>query len=77
MFTKGEAEGNKKKYGETNWRSILEGKVAVGFTKEMCELSWGKPKDIKNTVISGRKSEQWIYEDNYLYFTNGKLTAIQ
>ena len=47
------------------------------MSKEMCELSWGKPKSINETITSGKKSEQWVYSDNYLYFDNGIVTAIQ
>jgi hypothetical protein len=77
MYKKDDADKYKAKYGSAKWSDILKGKVAIGFTKEMCELSWGKPDDINNTITSGRKSEQWVYESNYLYFTNGILTAIQ
>jgi hypothetical protein len=33
---------------------------------------------ITETITAGKKSEQWVYkDDNYLYFDNGELTAIQ
>jgi len=40
--------------------------------------NWGEPL-YKNTTITARgKREQWVYEDRqYLYFENGRLTAIQ
>jgi hypothetical protein len=47
------------------------------MTKEMCKLSWGEPEKINETITAGQKSEQWVYSDNYLYFDNGKLRAIQ
>lgn len=65
------------KFGAANWNTILTGKVNVGMNKEMCLLSWGEPEDINETTTAGNKSEQWVYPDNYLYFDNGKLTAIQ
>lgn len=76
-FPKIDADKYKRKFGEENWTSILNGKVKVGMTKEMCELSWGKPKDINQTITEGKKTEQWVYSDNYLYFDNGILTAMQ
>ncbi len=76
-FPKVEADKYKQKFGEENWNLVLNGKVKIGMTKEMCELSWGEPKDVNNTITSGNKSEQWVYENNYLYFDNNKLTAIQ
>ena len=76
-FSKNEADKYKQKFGIENWDLILNGKAKIGMTKEMCELSWGKPKSIKETITSGNKSEQWVYSDNYLYFDNGILTTIQ
>jgi hypothetical protein len=76
-YTAKEADIYKKKFGETIWNTILAGKVKIGMTKEMCKLSWGKPKDINKTTTSGKTSEQWVYSDSYLYFDNGFLTAIQ
>lgn len=67
-----------KKFGLGNWQIILDGDVKIGMTKEMCELAWGDPEKINQTILSGKKSEQWVYADNnYLYFDNGVLTAIQ
>lgn len=77
VFEFGQAELYKKKFGNDDWQRILDGKVKIGMTKEMCELSWGKPKSINETITSGKKSEQWVYSDNYLYFDNGILTAMQ
>ena len=57
---------------------MLSGKVKIGWTKEMCIESWGKPDDINKSTGSYGVHEQWVYGDsNYLYFENGKLTDIQ
>lgn len=77
VYSKKDSENYKKKFGLTNWNTILLGKVSIGMSKEMCELSWGKPKDINKTISSGRNSEQWVYDENYLYFENGILRTIQ
>jgi hypothetical protein len=77
VFEAGQAELYKKKFGDENWQRVLSGKVKIGMTKEMCQLSWGKPNSINETITSGNKSEQWVYSDNYLYFDNDILTAIQ
>jgi hypothetical protein len=76
-YTLSEAENHKKKFGHNNFYKILQGKVKIGMTREMCKLSWGKPKRINETITSGKKTEQWIYSDNNLYFDNDILTAIQ
>jgi len=77
ILTKEEAEDYRKRFGEENWQTILNEKVKIGMTREMCKISWGEPKSINETITSGKKSEQWVYSDNYLYFDNGILTAIQ
>ncbi|MCR5623181.1 MAG: hypothetical protein K6G18_15175 [Treponema sp.] len=77
IFTEDEVNSLKTKYGEKHCQSILEGKVNLGMTREECELSWGKPKDINRTTNKYGTSEQWVYSDNYLYFDNGILKAIQ
>jgi hypothetical protein len=76
-FEFGQAEMYKKKFGNENWQHVLNGRVKIGMSKEMCELSWGKPKSINETITLGKKSEQWVYSDNYLYFNNGIVTAMQ
>jgi hypothetical protein len=67
----------KKRYGVDVFNDAINGYVKIGMPKEMCELSWGKPNKINSTVNVGGVSEQWVYDDNYLYFENGKLTAKQ
>lgn len=60
------------------WSSIQNGKVYAGMTKQECELAWGKPKDIINTIIGKDNREQWVYNlSSYLYFKNGVLETIQ
>lgn len=76
-YTAEDADAYLKKFGLKNFHLILKGVVNLGMTKEMCRLSWGEPKDINKTVLSSKVSEQWVYDENYLYFDNGKLTAIQ
>jgi hypothetical protein len=68
----------KSKFGAANWQLVLEGKVQKGMTDEMCELSWGKPKDVlKTTASDGKPLELWSYEDNKLYFSGGVLFEMQ
>ena len=64
-------------YGKTNGTLIIQGKVKIGFSKKMCEESWGKPYSINKSTGSWGVHEQWVYSgDSYRYFENGKLTAI-
>lgn len=40
--------------------------------------NWGEPIDINRTITKYGTNEQWVYDGyQYLYFENGKLTAIQ
>lgn len=66
-----------RKYGRTNGNLIIQGKVKLGFTKEMCREAWGSPSDINKSSGSWGVHEQWVYGlGSYLYFENGRLTAI-
>lgn len=66
-----------RKYGTRIGKLIAKNRVAIGFTKEMCIDSWGKPKYRHTTTTRYGVSEQWVYSGGFLYFENGKLTAIQ
>lgn len=66
-----------RKYGRTNGQLIIEGRVKLGFTKQMCREAWGEPESINKSTGSWGTHEQWVYGlGSYLYFENGKLTAI-
>lgn len=66
-----------RKYGRTNGNLIIQGKVKLGFSKEMCKEAWGEPERINKSTGSWGTHEQWIYGlGSYLYFENGKLTSI-
>lgn len=66
------------KWGQKMGGYIADGKVLLGMNKKMCIVAWGKPININRTMVSGLISEQWVYGwGTYLYFNNGKLTAIQ
>jgi|JI10StandDraft_1071094.scaffolds.fasta_scaffold01916_17 hypothetical protein len=66
------------KYGNEIGQLILNKKVKIGWTKQMCIESWGKPKEINRTTTLKVVHEQWVYSlKKYLYFDNDVLTAIQ
>lgn len=67
-----------RKYGKATAQLILQGKVRIGMTREMCREAWGAPDDINRTSGSWGVHEQWVYGlGSYLYFENGILDAIQ
>jgi hypothetical protein len=53
--------------------------VRIGMTgKEVIASRWGRPNSVNRTTFASGIQEQWVYSNgNYLYFENGKLTAIQ
>lgn len=54
--------------------------VKIGMTrKQVLEATnWGEPASINETVTSIGTREQWVYDvGQYLYFTNGRVTAVQ
>lgn len=68
----------KIKYGKSVADLMIDGYVRIGWTKQMCRESWGEPETINKITTGYSVSEQWVYSlGSYLYFENGKLTAIQ
>jgi len=47
------------------------------MTRKQASLSWGEPDKINKSVGSWGVKEQWVYGNQYLYFTNGKLDSFQ
>jgi hypothetical protein len=70
-MTKEEAEAYRKKFGDEDWKVILDEKVRVGMTEEMALLSWGPPENINRSSTG----DQWVYKGQFLYFSGGKMTA--
>lgn len=66
-----------KKYGQKTYDKLKEGYYWIGMNREMATISLGRPKDINRTVGFWGVHEQWVYDDIYLYFENGKLTSYQ
>lgn len=62
-------------------QEILDKKpnLRIGMTAKQVRDSsnWGSPQKVNRTTTVGRVTEQWVYSDGFLYFTNGRLTAIQ
>ena len=66
------------KIPKSDWNLIRQGRIRIGMSKDACTLSWGEPDDINTTTGSWGVHEQWVYPKNrYVYFENGKLSAIQ
>lgn len=63
---------------KSDWNLIRQGRIQIGMSKDACKLSWGEPDDINTSRGRWGVHEQWVYpRHKYVYFENGKLTAIQ
>ena len=60
------------RFGVSNMNKIRQRKIAVGMTIEMLKLSWGEPDNINR---SSQGLDQWVYDGQYVYVQNGKITA--
>lgn len=70
-------ESLKRKYPDKIAERISNNQIWIGMSVNMLIDSVGFPND-KNTYKSERtKTEQWIYENNYIYISDGKITNIQ
>lgn len=60
------------------WDLIRERRIQIGWNKQMCLLSWGRPSKINQTMSNWGTHEQWVYRDYvYVYFEDGILSTIQ
>jgi hypothetical protein len=66
------------KYGASNAKLIMQGKIQLGFTREMVRAAWGRPYDISTITNALGTVEMWMYGigDSYVYFQNGKVIQI-
>lgn len=71
-------EADQKAAADEKKRRKSQG-VSIGMSKEdVYASSWGRPEKVNTTTTKYGTREQWVYgPGNYLYFENGKLTAIQ
>ncbi len=69
--TKSESDRIKKKYGEATWKAIMTYTIQKGMSKSAVRESWGAPKSINDASYG----EQWVYDDKYVYFRNGRVTG--
>ena len=74
---KAEEERYKKKFGLKTYTRLMNGEFWIGMTEEMAVISLGYPKKNNQTVGKWGSYEQWVYDDKYLYFENGKLVSFQ
>lgn len=66
-----------QKYGEKYGSLILDHKIAVGMSPEMCKEAWGYPIKILTGKNEMGNYTEWIYNYNrYVCFVNNKVVEI-
>jgi|GEM_PF-2846740 len=51
-----------KRFGPKYGELIIQHKVDIGMTDEMCDYAWDKPNEIHYITKAGHKIEKWIYK---------------
>lgn len=60
------------KYGAGNMDMVRQHKVRVGMPEKLVIMSWGTPDKINRSSYG---PNQWVYDNQYVYIENGKVTA--
>ena len=67
----------KSKFGLNKVNDIIDNKVSIGMTKELCMMSWGAPQSESESISENLgKLSIWYYPNNTLTFLNGILKDI-
>ncbi|MDQ3283546.1 MAG: hypothetical protein M3Q69_19260 [Acidobacteriota bacterium] len=56
--------------------AVAASSIFVGMTPEQVIAGWGVPERINRTTRKDGVDEQWVYGENYVYFVNGVVDAI-
>jgi hypothetical protein len=57
--------------------AVAAGRVVLGMTAHMVIAAWGQPHSVNTTITAGGSREQWVYPNDYVYLTNGRVDGIQ
>lgn len=61
----------------TNGQGNIDNGVVVGMDNATVEKKFGKPKSVNRTVIGGKTLDQYVYNNGFVYFDNGKVHSFQ
>lgn len=72
------AAAEKKAADEAEVEKIVAAKkIRIGMTIDQVRRAWGEPKNKIITTTASGTDEQWVYESQYVYFEDGKMTSLQ
>lgn len=63
------------KYGEAVANLILKQQITLGMSEEALIESWGKPRDINESVGVWGVHKQYVYPSAYVYIENGIISS--
>lgn len=67
-----------KDWSPVDCELIAKRNARIGMTADQVRAAWGKPASINSSVYASGTHEQWVYGSNqYVYFENGVMTALQ
>ena len=75
--TENNYQSNIRVFGEFTAKCIKDKEVRVGMKRIAIVLILGQPNEINETETKSMLSEQWVYENQYVYTENGIVTTIQ
>lgn len=74
LFSFSNIRDSYKHIPDERWSLIVQGKVALGMTKEECTLSLGAPRSVDRVPTHGGLVERWVYDNGvYLIFNDSVL----
>ncbi|MBD5175806.1 MAG: hypothetical protein HDT05_00065 [Bacteroidales bacterium] len=77
LFRLSDPRADHSSISEVNWKNIMNGKVAIGMTKDECRLARGNPSDVNTGHDYQHSLLIWNYPDGtMLYFVDGILRGI-
>lgn len=74
VFEKSEWNKLVSTYGIKMMNNVLNGKINIGMPEKLLIMSWGKPDRINSSSYG---DSQYVYDDEYVYIDNGKITSWQ
>lgn len=72
LFTEEEFTALSALYGNDYMNLVRQTKIRVGMPELLLIMSWGTPKKV-NRSSSG--PDQWVYDSQYVYVEDGKISA--
>lgn len=77
IYTDIDADFYIKKFNINNFNRILQRKIRVGMTSEMCQMAWGNPLSMEERISGKSKIAIWTYPAGVVSFRLDKIISIK